>query len=325
MTRIADRAPSALHDIPVFDAAEVEARLAGADLKAILASAFAGLADGQAVQPPQTLALLPRNAGDFILYSAALGAPPIFGVKISPYLTQLARAGEVPVTAYSILFSSETGRPLALCDSLALTTRRTAATTSLALDHLAPQRHGRLAVIGAGPVAQAHIAFERASRPWGEVAVFSPRLAADGARRAALQAACPGITVASGAQEAVADADVVMLCTSSATPVLDTAWLKDEVTVTSISTNAARAHEIDPAALAVFQVFCDYRATAPLQAGEMVIAREAHGWDPATIVADLPELVSGRAPALAPGRRFFRSIGLGLEDVAAAAAVLGAR
>lgn len=325
MTRIIDRPASALRDIPVLDAAEVETLLAGIDLKAILAAAFAGLADGRATQPPQTLALLPRGAGDFILYSAALDAPPLFGVKVSPYLARLARAGEVPVTAYTILFSSHDGRPLAVCDSLALTTRRTAATTSLALDYLAPQQQGRLAVIGSGPVAQAHIAFENASRRWGEVAAFSPRLAADKTRREALEAACPRILFASSAKEAVANADVVMLCTSSATPVLDTAWLKDEVTVTSISTNAARAHEIAPASLAVFQVYCDYRANAPLQAGEMVIAREAHGWDPRAIVADLPELVSGRAPSLSPGRRFFRSIGLGLEDVAAAAAVMAAR
>lgn len=324
MTKTTDRTASDLRNIPVLDAAEVEARLAAVDLKAILAAAFAGLAEGEAVQPPQTLALLPREAGDFILYSAALSAPPLFGVKVSPYLTRLAQAGEVPVTAYSILFSSETGRPLALCDSLALTTQRTAATTSLALDYLAPQHQGRLAVIGSGPVAQAHIAFEIASRRWGEVAVFSPRLAADKDRREALKSAGTCIAFAAGAQEAVTDADVVMLCTSSATPVLDVAWLKDEVTVTSISTNAARAHEIDPAALAGFQVFCDYRATAALQAGEMVIAREAHGWNPRSIVADLPELVSGRAPALLPGRRFFRSIGLGLEDVAAAAAALAA-
>lgn len=325
MTRIIDRPAFALREIPVLDATEVEVMLAGADLKAILANAFASLADGQATQPPQTLALLPRGAGDFILYSAALDSPPLFGVKVSPYLAGLARAGEVPVTAYTILFSSHDGRPLAVCDSLALTTRRTAATTSLALDHLAPSQHDRLAVIGSGPVAQAHIAFEIASRRWGEIAVFSPGLAADGARREALRAASPRIAFPARAREAVADADVVMLCTSSATPVLDTAWLKDEVTVTSISTNAARAHEIDPAALAVFQVFCDYRAAAPLQAGEMVIAREAYGWDPASIIADLPELVSGRNPVLSPGRRFFRSIGLGLEDIAAAAAVLAAR
>ncbi len=322
MTKISDRTASTLRDIPVFDAAEVEARLAGANLKAILAAAFAGLANGEAVQPPQTLALLPRDAGDFILYSAALSIPPLFGVKVSPYLTHLARAGEVPVTAYSILFSSENGRPLALCDSAALTTQRTAATTSLALDYLAPQQQGRLAVIGSGPVAQAHIVFETASRRWAEVAAFSPSLAANKARREALEASCPLLAFAACAQEAVADADVVMLCTSSATPVLDTAWLKDEVTVTSISTNARRAHEIDPAELSVFQVFCDYRANAPLQAGEMVIARELHGWDPETIVADLPELVSGRAPSFPTGRRFFRSIGLGLEDIAAAAAVL---
>ena len=76
--------------------------------------------------------------------------------------------------------------------------------------------------------------------------------------------------------------------------------------------------------LAELAVFCDYRITAPLAAGEMVIAREQHGWSDDRIVADLPELVSGHHAGAGSesGRRFFRSIGLGIEDLAIAALLL---
>lgn len=306
-----------LRDLLIFDAHEVTARLERADLKSILRKTFKDLADGRVTQPPQSVTLLPEAGGDYIVYSAALAEPALFGVKVSPYLSALSKAGEIPVTAYTILFSSTTGRPVALCDSLALTTQRTAATTSLAIDYLVPERSGKLAVIGSGPVALAHLAYEQASGPWDEISIFSPSLARDPARRDLIGKRFPEAFIADSACKAVAGAKTVMLCTSSSQAVIETGWLDSNVTVTSVSTNAPHAHEIDPAALSEFHVYCDYRATTPHQAGEMVIAQEDHGWSPEAILADLPELASGGA-ATGTGRRFFRSIGLGLEDVAAA-------
>ena len=315
--------PSALAaELELFDAEQIAGRLERLDVKATLREAFAELAQGSAVQPPQSLVLLPEEAGDFIVYMGALGAKGVFGAKISPFLSSLAKSGKPPVTVSTLLFSIATGRPALLCDSLALTTERTAATTSLALDYLAPEVTRRLGVIGAGNLARRHIALERQARTWEEVRVFSPALVAGNEdRRARLEAACPGVEIVADAEAAVRGADVVMLCTSSGTPVIDAAWLGESVTVTSISTNVAQAHEIAPAALAGFHVFCDYRATCPLSAGEMVLARQYHGWDPAGIVADLPELVAGKSD-LPKARRFFRSIGLGLEDIAVASLLL---
>jgi L-arginine dehydrogenase len=85
--------------------------------------------------------------------------------------------------------------------------------------------------------------------------------------------------------------------------------------VTSISTNVARAHEIAPDALMGMSVYCDERSTTPLIAGEMVLASE-NGWSRDNICGDLGELVCGRARAPSPDRAsFFRSMGLGTEDV----------
>ena len=85
--------------------------------------------------------------------------------------------------------------------------------------------------------------------------------------------------------------------------------------VTSISTNVARAHEIPPDALARMNVYCDDRSTTPLIAGEMVLASE-NGWSRDDIRGDLGELACGKAQAPSPDRpSFFRSMGLGIEDV----------
>jgi L-arginine dehydrogenase len=212
--------------------------------------------------------------------------------------------------------SSETGAPLLLCDSLALTRERTAATTALAVDLLAPRAARSLALVGCGEVGRAHLRHVLPLRAWQQIRVWSPQAAH---RATEIHAAASAATIAGSLREAVDDAEVVMLCTSAAAAVLDPGSLPHCRLLTSISTNAPRAHEIPPARLSELDVYCDARGNAPLAAGEMLIARES-GWDPASIRGDLAELVAGKAP-LPERTAFFRSIGLGCEDVALAAAI----
>jgi L-arginine dehydrogenase len=305
--------------VRVLDAravAELMRSLAGLD--GALADALRDLRDGGTVQPPQTLVPLSRG-GDAIVYAAAVESLGVLGIKVSPYLPWR----DSPVTAWTLLVSTETGEPLLLCDSLALTTERTAATTALAVDRLAPADAASLAVIGAGKIAAAHLRHVLPLRRFTDVRVYSPSLAAaDPATVERIRAAAPQSVAASTPREAVEGATVVLLCTSSGEPVIDVSWTAPDALITSTTTNAPKAHEIAPATLPELAVYCDYRKTAPLSAGEMVLAAEAAIWDPADIVADLPELLAGSSPSRAAGRAFFRSIGLGVEDAAIAGALL---
>jgi len=118
------------------------------------------------------------------------------------------------------------------------------------------------------------------------------------------------------------DADVILLCTSSGTPVLDPNRLRKPALITSISTNVPRAHEIPPERLREMDVYCDLRETTPRTSGEMQIAAAEYGWAETSLAGDLPELVTKRVPP--PGYRrpvFFRSVGLGIEDIAIANAL----
>ena len=204
-----------------------------------------------------------------------------------------------------------------------MTTERTAATTALAVDALAPAAARRLAIIGSGKVAQAHLRYVQNLRDWQHISLFSPRLdRASADTLAHLNGLDPRLTLASSCEAALQDADVILLCTSSAGPVMDPARLSKPALITSISTNAPRAHEVPPHCLNDMHVFCDYRQTTPGTAGEMLIASEQHGWDKRAVIGDLPELLSDMAQRPDYDRCvFFRSIGLGLEDVALANAL----
>lgn len=302
----------------ILDDRAVAAALETIDVSAELAVMFAGLANGRAAQPPQTLTLFPDGMGDFITYLGVLADRAVFGAKLSPYLP---REGGALVTAWTMVMSMETGAPLLLCDARRLTTERTAGTTALAVDLLARPDARSLAVIGAGPVGLAHLRHVGAVRDWASVTLCSPGAAQRQNLPRTLGSGCP-VAVETDPGRAVANADVILLCTSSGRPVIDVDRTKADALITSISTNAVDAHEIDPAALAAMEVYCDYSPTAPLAAGEMKLAIAAGIWSADALRGDLPALMVGRAPQPTGSKRiFFRSIGLGLEDVALADAV----
>ena len=218
----------------VLDANAVDRLLPKLDVLAEMRQLFIDLAQSQAVQPPQTLTLLPDDKGDFITYLGATNSKRAFGAKLSPYLVTDSKP---VITAWTILMSLETGQPLCLCDSGRLTTERTAATTALAVDMLAGKEARRLAIIGAGSVAKAHWRLVQKLRPWQEVQVYSPSLAKDNNNQMQWQTLCPDATFANSADDAAQNADVVMLCTSSGTPVLNADVIAPYALVTSISTN----------------------------------------------------------------------------------------
>ncbi|VVQ01744.1 NAD(P)H-dependent anabolic L-arginine dehydrogenase DauB [Pseudomonas fluorescens] len=293
--------------------------LAQVDVPQILRKLFRDLAAGQAVQPAQQLVEFPQGAGDFINYLGVLAEDGVYGVKTSPYIVR--EQGPL-VTAWTLLMSMQTGQPLLLCDAGELTTARTAATTAVAVDALAPLNATRLAIIGSGKVAQAHLHYVKNLRDWQSISLYSPSLSEDAQTASLLKSLDPRLNIVDTREAAMADADVIMLCTSSAGPVIDPARLGKPALITSISTNAPRAHEVPPQSLNDMRVFCDYRLTTPGSAGEMLIAGEQHGWDNTAIVGDLPDLLSGQVPRPEYDRHvFFRSIGLGLEDIALANAL----
>lgn len=169
-------------------------------------------------------------------------------------------------------------------------------------------------------MALAHLRQVRALRDSSEIRVFSPGLAANAHRRAEWTAD-PRLTQAASARACVEGAGVVLLAASSGTPVIDLAWLAPDALVTSISTNAPQAHEVPPGFLARAQVSATMRPPRPTTPARWCWRGATLAGSPPKSAATSPGSVAAHAPA-APGRPvFFRSIGLGLEDVAITHAV----
>ena len=121
-----------------------------------------------------------------------------------------------------------------------------------------------------------------------------------------------GSEPAATAEQAVRGADVIATATSSKDPVLDSAWVEDHAVIAAMGSNRAQRRELPTDLIHRAKLLVvDDKEQAKIEAGDLLLADV--DWTRVT------ELSAVRSPA--GGLAIFKSIGLGVEDVAAAAAV----
>ena len=233
--------------------------------------------------------------------------------------------------AVIVAFDPDNGSPAALMDGEAITAARTAAGSALATDLLARKEAAILAVIGTGVQARAHLRALARVRAFREVRVAGR----DAAKAAALgkeaRAWLGGATIRTMTSyaQAIAGADVVAATTHSPDPVVRREWLAPGSHVNSVGYNTA-GREIDGATIRDALLVVESRAgtLAPPPTGSNDIALAiAEGLVTATHVhAELGELVSGTRPGRTDAAQItlYKSVGVAVQDAAAAALILAA-
>ncbi len=126
------------------------------------------------------------------------------------------------------------------------------------------------------------------------------------------------------AEEAVRDADVVCTVTASAEPVLERGWLKPGVHVNAVGSSIPTARELDTATMAAASLFVDRRESTVNEAGDYLFPLREGALDESHIGAELGEILIGAAPGRTDAEELtvFKSLGLAVEDLAAAEHVL---
>jgi ornithine cyclodeaminase len=234
-----------------------------------------------------------------------------------------------------MLLNPETGALLALLDGRYITEARTAAVSAVSSRLLARKTAQSVAILGTGVQARSHLdALSRVHR-LRQVTVWSPnklhreRFVDDAITAQRVRSGSdPGLTPApytvsavDHAGEAVVGADIVVLVTSSPTPVLENGWVKPGAHVISVGACRPAQREMDPALVARARLFVDSRAAALVESGDVVMGIQEGRFGADHIVAELGELIADDTRA---GRRndtdvtIFKSLGLAVEDVTAA-------
>jgi alanine dehydrogenase len=122
------------------------------------------------------------------------------------------------------------------------------------------------------------------------------------------------------AEEAIRGADVVVLATSSITPVLEDAWVQDGAHVIAVGACRPTHREVDPRLVARALLVVDSRAAAMQEAGDILLAIADGLIGPGHIHAELGEVASGKKPGRQHAGQvtLFKSLGLAIEDVVSA-------
>jgi ornithine cyclodeaminase/alanine dehydrogenase-like protein (mu-crystallin family) len=296
-----------------------------------MATVLASHARGEAFMPLRSVMMPPGAEGFMGLMpgwrQAGEGTKASFGLKAICLMPGNPARGLDAHQGIVTLFDGEVGVPTAILDASAITEVRTAAVTAVATRLLAREDSRVLAILGAGVQAKAHLDSLLGVREFDSIRVYAPTEAHARRLVARAPAGGPTVIVSASAQDAVRGADVVVTSTSSREPVLRREWLAPGAHVNAVGASTPAAREIDVETVAASALFCDSRESLRNEAGEYRLALEQgliSGED--HVRGELGEVLAGTRP----GRRdateltLFRSLGLAVEDLAAAESAVAA-
>ena len=299
---------------------DVRAVLSMPDLIDAMQRTLAAYSTGRAAQPLRTVIEVGADKSFFGVMPASLPDTPALGTKLVTVYGGNPARGLPSHLATIVLLDPETGGLLAVLDGRYITEARTAAVSAVATRLLARPGAATLGIVGSGVQARSHLEALACVAPLVRVRVWSP--SRERRERFVHEAVVPHGTIAAvdSAEAAVRDADLIVLATSSRTPVVKTEWIADGTHICAVGACRPDQREMDGPLVARARVFVDSRTGAMAEAGDLVLAIAEGHFAADRIAGELGELAAGRVA----GRRdaaevtLFKSLGMAVEDVAAA-------
>ncbi len=289
--------------------------------------AFAQLSTGEADVPLRTGLPVPRHNGITLIMPGYLAGDDQLAVKIVSVFNDNPAKGLPLIHAVVVVVDAETGAPAAIMDGTYLTALRTGAASGAATNLLARQDSHTAAIFGAGAQARTQLEAVQAVRPIQEAWVYDldPQRARAYVAEMS-QALSLEIHIASSPAEALQQADVICTATTATSPVFNDADLKAGAHINAVGAYTPKMQEIPAETVQRSKVVIDHHQASMAEAGDLLIPLKQGLISKDDIYAELGEIAAG----LKPGRQspqeitFFKSVGVAVQDVAAANAVLQA-
>lgn len=289
--------------------------------------AFAQLSAGAADVPLRVGLQVPKHHGVTLFMPGYLAGDEQMAVKIVSVFNDNPAKGLPLIHALVVVVDAESGAPAAVMDGTYLTALRTGAASGAATALLARQDSHVAAIFGAGAQARTQLEAIQAVRPIREAWVYdlNPQRARDYVAEMS-PALDLKIQVAGSPSQALQHADVICTATTAASPVFDDADLKPGTHINAVGAYTPEMQEIPAETVQRSKVVIDHHQASMAEAGDLLIPLKQGLISADHIYAELGEIAAG----LKPGRQspqeitFFKSVGVAVQDVAAANAVLQA-
>ncbi len=285
-----------------IDEATVASVLSMEELIPLMRQAMIDFSQGRVTQPQRRILEVKQHGGFFASMPAVTATA--LGAKLVAAYPRNEEKGLDTHLGVIVLFRPETGEPLVTMDGRLITEMRTSAVTAAYVDAVAPAEVKRLAILGAGTQGRSHIEALAHVRGFEEIRIWNRTPA----RAEALAEAVGGR--AAPCEEAVRDADVVVVATASSEPVLHGRWLRPGAKVASVGFGGVNGAELDAETM-THTIIVDSREAALAESGNV---RRFN----AEIHAELGELLAGTRPVDPQATIVFDSVGIACQDIATA-------
>jgi ornithine cyclodeaminase/alanine dehydrogenase-like protein (mu-crystallin family) len=290
-------------------------------------SAFVQLSSGQAVMPLRLGIPIPQHNGLVGMMPGYLPADDQVAIKIGLIFKDNVSKGLPLIQALVVVADAEGGETVAVMEGAYLTALRTGAASGAATDLLAREDARTATVFGAGVQGRTQLEAVCAVRAIQKVWIYDPGLekaaayADEMSERLGLS-----VEVAASPGEAVRQADVICTATTSADPIFDDADVQPGTHINGVGAHAPHAREIPAKTIQRAKVVIDQREACLSEAGDLLIPLEQGLITTDHIYAELGEIAAGAKAGRTQEEEItlFKSVGVAVQDVAAAGAVLEA-
>ncbi len=277
---------------------------------------------GEASMPAETSVALsgPEAARAYALPASVGGSYGVAGVKWTAHRPPNSDRGP-KIVAVTMVNDLKTGWPIGIVESALLTATRTAAVTALALRTMAPAPLRRIAVLGAGAQARAHLGMLAAMFTGLDEVVIWNRSPDRAARLGATKAGWVRwpVRVAATPDQAAADADAIITCTASERPILDVGAMQPGRIVVQVGYHEVTFDAIDRADHVVVDLWGPFKDTSAKSLFQM---HRAGRFPPERLSADLTDAVLDRWRPQPGSCVYVSSFGLNVFDAALACRIL---
>ncbi len=265
------------------------------------------------------------GAGGTLLLMPAWQPGRHIGIKTVSVFPDNAKLGHGSVTATYLLLDARTGFPKAVIDGEAITLRRTGCASALAASYLARKTAQHLLMVGAGSLAPHLIRAHCAVRHYSRIEIWNRSRAR--AEQTAAELRDLNVAVVDDLESAVRAADTISCATLSRAPLVHGDWLKPGAHLDLVGAFTPEMHEADATALTRSSVYVDNRAGALKEPGDLVTPIKAGQFKAEDVRGDLFDLCRADVTARKSDGEItlFKSVGLALEDLAAAEMVAEAQ
>jgi ornithine cyclodeaminase/alanine dehydrogenase-like protein (mu-crystallin family) len=293
-----------------LDEPDIRAVLHWHDLIPAMEAALARFSSGRVLQPVRNM--LTIEEGKRYLGIMPAVAEDAMGLKLVSFFPGNAGTAIPTHSAMILLFSPDTGQPLAVMDGRLITEMRAAAVSAAVTKRLAARDSRVLALLGSGVQANAHLEALSLVCGFEEIRVWSRT--PENAQRFAREHQAKAMT---DAESAVRDADVIVTATNAQGPILKGAWLKPGAHVNAVGSPRPTWRKLDDEAMNIGALVVDSREAVLKESGDVILSK-------AMIYAEAGEIFAGTKLRPPPGTTIFKSVGLAVEDIAAARLVYDA-